>query len=159
MNLVKGDLLEMAEAGHFDVIVQGCNCFCTMNSGLAGQIRNKYPQAYQADCVTTKGDPKKLGEFTVAQTEKFTIVNAYTQFDYNKKGQAFQDRFEYQAFEQVLNRLYERMVWSKTPRRFGFPMIGMGLAGGDKNRIIAQLEEFARQVEAVGGSVTLVEYA
>ena len=42
--------------------------------------------------------------------------------------------------------------------RFGFPLIGMGLAGGDKERIMAMLEDFSRRVEAKGGSVTLVEF-
>jgi O-acetyl-ADP-ribose deacetylase (regulator of RNase III) len=40
----------------------------------------------------------------------------------------------------------------------GFPRIGQGLAGGDKDRIIAMLEDFAEQVSATGGTVTLVEF-
>jgi hypothetical protein len=34
----------------------------------------------------------------------------------------------------------------------------MGLAGGDKDRIIAMLEDFAEKISAQGGSVTLVEF-
>jgi hypothetical protein len=43
-------------------------------------------------------------------------------------------------------------------RDFGFPYIGMGLAGGDKQRIISLLEWFTDLVETAGGSVTLVEF-
>jgi hypothetical protein len=34
----------------------------------------------------------------------------------------------------------------------------MGLAGGDKKRILAMIEDFAKKVSAQGGSVTLVEF-
>ena len=45
--------------------------------------------------------------------------------------------------------------------RFGFPYIGMGLAGGDKDRILSMLEGFAKTIDkaAAGGTVTLVEFA
>jgi hypothetical protein len=34
----------------------------------------------------------------------------------------------------------------------------MGLAGGDRSRIIKMLEDFADKVSANGGTVTLVEF-
>lgn len=37
--------------------------------------------------------------------------------------------------------------------------IGMGLAMGDKDHIIAMLEDFAKQVSEGGGTVTLVEFS
>ena len=43
-------------------------------------------------------------------------------------------------------------------KRFGFPYIGMGLAGGNKERIIDMLEHFAEELEPWGGSVTLVNF-
>ena len=43
---IKGDLIKLAQAGEFDVIVQGCNCFNTMGSGLAKQIKAEIPEAY-----------------------------------------------------------------------------------------------------------------
>ena len=42
--------------------------------------------------------------------------------------------------------------------RYGFPLIGMGLAGGDKERIMKILEDFASEIESNGGSVTIVEW-
>ncbi len=32
---IKGDLIELAKQGNFDVIAHGCNCFCTMGAGIA----------------------------------------------------------------------------------------------------------------------------
>jgi hypothetical protein len=65
-----------------------------------------------------------------------------------------EDVFEYTAFALVLQKL----VRAYGQNRIGLPYIGMGLAGGDKNRIIPMIEEFAEQVAARGGSVTLVEF-
>jgi len=153
LKLVKGDLLVLAEQGNFDAIVQGCNCFCTMGSGIAKQIREQYPEAYRADQQTMSGDIYKLGNWTEAKTDKFTIFNAYTQYDFNRAGER-NDVFEYTSFELILRKL-AHLYGSKN---FGFPMIGMGLAGGDKQRIFGLLEWFEELVSAQGGSVTVVEF-
>ena len=58
---IDGDLLKLADEGHFDLIAHGANCFCVMGSGIAPQIKAKYPEAYEADCKTTAGDVNKLG--------------------------------------------------------------------------------------------------
>jgi hypothetical protein len=66
-----------------------------------------------------------------------------------------EDVFEYTAFERVLNKIAHRFgKW-----RIGLPLIGMGLAGGDAERIVPLIEQFAQRVEAQGGSVTMVEWA
>lgn len=157
---IKGDLLLFAEAGLFDVIVHGCNCFCTMGSGIARQIRELYPEAYATDCKTEVGDYNKLGTYSKAYTQPveedgnvFLIVNAYTQFGYNGKGET-KDVFEYTSFKLILQKLEHNFG----TLRFGLPYIGMGLAGGDKQRILAMIEDFANKVSAKGGSVTLVEF-
>lgn len=45
MNIVHGDLIQLALAGQFDVIIHGCNCFCTMGAGIAKAIRQEFPEA------------------------------------------------------------------------------------------------------------------
>ena len=45
----KGNLIDLAEQGEFDVIVHGCNCQNTMGSGIAKEIKERYPLAYRAD--------------------------------------------------------------------------------------------------------------
>ncbi len=150
---VKGDLLALAEQGEFDAIVHGCNCFCTMGSGIARQIREEYPDAWEADSRTMSGDIFKLGNWTDVSVGKFHIFNAYTQYGFNKGGERA-DVFEYTSFALILQKL-AHLYGTK---RFGFPMIGMGLAGGDKQRIIGLLEWFDELVSTQGGSVTVVEY-
>ena len=36
MKIIKGNLISLALAGEFEVIIHGCNCFCTMGAGIAG---------------------------------------------------------------------------------------------------------------------------
>ena len=153
MKRVKGNLIDLAEAGEFDIIVHGCNCFCTMGGGIAREIRSRCPQAWEVDCETVSGDINKLGTYTVGLNNggTYLIANAYTQFKMSHVGE---DVFEYASFEVILRKL----AHSEGKCRFGFPMIGMGLAGGDSNRIIKMLEDFSVEVASKGGSVTLVEF-
>ena len=94
-----GDLLALAEAGEFDVILHGCNCFNTMGGGIARQIREQYPVAARVDAETRRGDYNKLGNWTESQAgdyfdnmtfgvsnkrpleKRFTILNCYTQYN------------------------------------------------------------------------------
>jgi O-acetyl-ADP-ribose deacetylase (regulator of RNase III) len=160
MKIVKGDLLDLAEQGHFDVIVHGCNCFNTMGGGIAAQIKKRFPEAYMADQDTISGYYNKLGCYSYARVyvpkekdkigrctdfHEFVIVNAYTQYFYGKG----HDMFEYAAFELILKKL-QREFGSV---RYGFPLIGCGLAGGNKERILKLIEDFD-----IDDTVTVVEF-
>lgn len=139
MEIVKGNLIDLAEDGHFDVIVHGCNCFNTMGKGIAKEIRQRYPQTYVADCQTIKGDRAKLGNYTSFKTDTFTIVNAYCQYNYNLTGGS-KVLFEYDAFRKALDKLQVDFPLA----RFGFPKIGCGLAHADYTvvkEMIAQFEQ------------------
>lgn len=150
----KGNLLDLAEAGEFDVVVQGCNCFNTMGGGIAREIRERYWQAAEVDNLTTRGDYNKLGNWTsalvVTPTTEFEIINAYTQYNMSMG----EDVFEYTAFDLILQKL----VFAYGTERIGLPYIGMGLAGGDKYKIMTMIEAFAQDVHSLGGTVTLVEF-
>jgi len=151
----KGNLLDLAEAGLFDVVVQGCNCFNTMGGGIAREIRERYPNVAAVDAETVRGDYNKLGNYTkavVKGTDKhsYIVINAYTQYNMSTG----EDVFEYTAFALILQKLV-RLYGNYS---IGLPYIGMGLAGGDKDIIIPMIEQFAEDVAKRGGSVTLVEF-
>lgn len=145
-----GNLLDLAEQGEFDVVVQGCNCFNTMGGGIAREIAERYPMAALVDYGTLKGDYDKLGNYTTAFTGKFLIVNAYTQYNMSQGT----DVFEYTAFQLIL----EKIAHHYGDRSIGLPYIGMGLAGGNSSWIIPMIEDFAEKVSTKGGIVTLVEF-
>ena len=152
INYTTGNLIDLAEAGEFSIIVQGCNCFCRMGSGIAKEIRDRYPTAWQADNYTVTGDIFKLGGWSYDVQDTFTIINAYTQYD--TASVIGEDVFEYSSFDVILRKLAHCYPGEK----FGFPYIGTGLAGGDKAVIINSLEKFAIAVAETNGSVTLVEF-
>lgn len=145
IQVVKGDLVELAKQGRFDVIVHGCNCWCTMKSGIALAIRDNFPEAWEADLATNPGE-NKLGTYTVGIHTKLHIVNAYTQYDY---GYDRKDRFDYDGFRKICRSLAARYH----KHRFGFPKIGSGLAGGNWLQILQIIQD-----ELGEENVTIVEF-
>ena len=148
MQVVKGDLLEMAESGMFDVIVHGCNCQHTMVAGIAKQIKARFPQAFEADLQTQKGSTK-LGTASVArisiEQRILIIVNGYTQIHWRGSGV----KVSYDAVRSVMQKVKKDF----SGLRIGYPKIGAGLAGGEWSRIEAIID-----AELVGERHCLVEY-
>jgi O-acetyl-ADP-ribose deacetylase (regulator of RNase III) len=149
MKVTKGDLLELGATGYFDVIVHGCNCQNSMEAGIARSIRERYPEAREADRQTNKGDRKKLGTIGFAVVNcpmhELTIVNAYTQYHYSGK----LPLVDYEAIRSAFRKIKTRF----SGKRIGYPLIGAGLAGGDWKIIAGIIEEELREEDH-----TLVEF-
>jgi O-acetyl-ADP-ribose deacetylase (regulator of RNase III) len=137
MQKIKGDLIQLALEGEFDVIIHGCNCFCTMGAGIAKQIKSTFPEAYQADLQTEKGNQSKLGDisWTKVETSKgeLIIVNGYTQFHWKGNGR----KVDYDAVRAVFQKVKQQF----SGFRIAYPAIGAGLAGGDWAIISAIIAE------------------
>jgi O-acetyl-ADP-ribose deacetylase (regulator of RNase III) len=150
MNIITGDLLQLALASRFDVIVHGCNCQCAMGKGIALSIKIQFPEAYEADLRTPKADPTKLGQISFAHitrsSAQFTVVNAYTQFHYRGQGVL--------ADCTAIRSAFARIKQQFATQRIAYPKIGAGLAKGDWNTIAAIIEE-----ELAGEDHTLVEFS
>lgn len=131
MKYITGDIVEEFKIGKYDVLVHGCNCFCTMGSGVAKAIRAEWPEVYEADCKTRKGSVIKLGTYSTYSLpsesgQRKRILNAYTQYGFGRDGQKY---VEYAAIKQVCKELAEYdLLKSDT---ILIPMIGAGLGGGD----------------------------
>ncbi len=139
---IKGDLVKQSD--QFEVIVHGCNCFCTMKSGIAPQIKSKWPEAYETDCKTTKGDKNKLGTISYTSTIPI-IVNAYTQYNYGiEKRQC-----DYDAMRLCMKEIKKHF----SGKKIGMPKIGAGLAGGNWEIILDIIKE-----ELSNENVTIIEW-
>lgn len=128
-----GDLLVASHKGEVNVIGHGCNCFNTMGSGIAPQIKKAYPSAYVVDCATEKGDPSKLGTFTRAEEDGVFIYNIYSQFGYWGRNHNARD-LDYDALRSALAHVRVDIKFLTYPDGgavIGLPKIGAGLAGGD----------------------------
>ena len=135
---VKGDLLE----SDCNLIIHGCNCFHSMSSGIAKQIKEWYPLAYQTDLQSSiYGDKNKLGKFThcIVPHKNFgfdlVVVNGYTQYKYGRDPNIVYA--DYNAIRSVM----EAVKFYFPNNKIGFPLIGCGLARGDRNIVEQILNE------------------
>jgi len=127
-----GDLIKLAQDGHFDIITHGCNCWCRMGAGIAPQIKEAFPSAWEADKETDSGDIQKLGTFIVGKeyvkgNKTLRVVNAYTQYRYDQ----YSKPLDYEALTLCMRKINHQFKGMS----IGLPKIGAGLAGGDWNRI------------------------
>jgi len=159
IKFVKGDLIKLAIDGHFDLIVHGCNCFCTQRSGIAPHMAKHFdtanPVYYPGENPASAGFIGKLGNIEYRVSSKWSgapliIVNAYTQYWHSRNmPTSMTIPLDYEALTLCLrkiNRLF-------TGRRIGLPKIGSGRARGDWNIILQIIT-----TELTDSEVTIVEY-
>ena len=105
MREIDGNLITLAQQGHFDVITHGCNCFCTMGAGIAPQMAKAFGcNTFEMEHPKYQGDINKLGTinfqsgavvdkvfknwlYSDANSEndiKLTVINSYTQYNYGR---------------------------------------------------------------------------
>ncbi len=149
MKTLRGNLITLALAGEFEVIIHGCNCQCAMGAGIAKAIKATFPEAYESDLKTGKGDKAKLGRISWAAVRRdcheITVVNAYTQFHWRGSGVLV----DYDAIRSVMRDVKAKFGG----KRIGYPKIGAGLARGDWATISKIIDE-----ELAGEDHVLVEY-
>lgn len=146
---IEGNLITLALQREFNVIVHGCNCFCTMGAGIAPQMA----KTFDADILYLeyeeyKGDINKLGsinfigvdinepknwiteEDTLARdnvSNLLYVVNAYTQYGLGSNhGSGSPHPLDYEALRLCLRKI-NKIFKHKS---IGLPLIGCGLAGG-----------------------------
>lgn len=133
----KGNILDEAMTGRYEVILHGCNCFCSMTDGLAQYIAQKFPEALQVDKTTKPGDETKLGTYTstpiIRDKVSFILVNCYTQYRFAGMDLEEVQCFDYNAFEKVLYKIKNDFHGKK----IAMPLIGTGHAMGDLNKVIS----------------------
>lgn len=94
-----GDLLDFPKG--LRAIAHSCNCQNTMGGGIAKAIRDRYPQAWEADCEAARRGINKLGQFSDADIGNKRVYNLYTQKTYGR-GKRF---VNYEAFYEALCNL------------------------------------------------------
>jgi O-acetyl-ADP-ribose deacetylase (regulator of RNase III) len=131
MKTIKGNIIHAKE----DLVIHGCNCFCTMNSGVAKSIRERWPEALTADKRSEKGDINKLGTYTMVKVSPLKyVVNAYTQFNFGRD----KVYLDYEALERVLEKINLGFYYGLS---VALPRIGCGLAGGDWEKVKPIIEK------------------
>lgn len=123
-----GDLLEQKDT---NVILQICNSKNCFGAGLALAIKNKYPEAFEADSTAAKNGENTLGEFSFVPTKDGKLIfNLYAM-----KGLGTNQRqLDYEAFYSLLERvknIFDEEKVKEDNLTIGIPYkIGSALAGG-----------------------------
>lgn len=126
---IKGDLIELFKQGEFSAIAHGANSKSLMGAGIAKQIRDYFPEAYEADYKDNRLPINKLGDYSKASVEYGYIFNLYTQLEPGAN-------FEYSALKQSLEKLQllleaQEYVTGIPIYPIGIPLIGAGIGGGN----------------------------
>lgn len=124
---IKGNLFHFMRPG--DAMMHGCNDQGVMGSGIAREVRDRFPGAY--DVYRNKFDQHglELGE-VIPYLDKsgLMILNAVTQNFYGKDGKRY---VKYDAVAECCRQIREGFkVLLEPPKRLYFPLIGAGLGGG-----------------------------
>ena len=164
---VYGDLIKLAFDKTFDVIVHGCNCFCTMGAGIAPQMAKAFEcNLYESENALYRGNKDKLGNIEAEiryidngtsfkqdpsyKKHRLYVVNAYTQYRYGKNHDNGDAKpLDYEALTLCLRKINYRYKGL----HIGLPLIGCGLAGGDPDIVIPLIKKELKDCE-----VTVVHY-
>lgn len=128
--LVPGDLLELFDTGHINVICHCCNINNAFGAGIARQIKKRYPDAYKMDCVAAQSKQNQLGNISYAHIKGGFIFNIYTQNLYPRD---VKRKTNYEALYTGLEKVADFFrLSSQFKPRIGFPHgMGCGLGGGN----------------------------
>lgn len=153
---IDGDLLQFPN--NIDIIIHQANCQNAMGSGVAGQLREQFPEAWQADCEAAKTRHNKLGYFSACkitskefETPKY-VINLYGQQYPGTDSRKTDYEALYSGFERIKKLLDDK----NQEFHLGFPEIGCGLAGGDWHVVKSMIESvFGNQPNY---KITIVHY-
>lgn len=125
---VRGDLL----ASNLEVIAHGCNCRGVMGSGIAVQIRSKWPNVYEVYKLKHRVMGLELGTILPIRTlDGRLVINCMTQQDFGGGNKRYID---YSAIESCIAAM-DNSVRDWGVAEIGMPKIGAGLGGGDWDQI------------------------
>ena len=83
---IKGDLIELAKQGKFDVIAHGCNCFCTMGAGIAVPMKVAFGcDKFRLELLKEYRYDEESGQEYEVKTNNKGNINKLGSIDYEHK--------------------------------------------------------------------------
>ena len=141
---IKCDIFESGA----DVILHQVNCQGAMNSGVAKQVREKYPvvyEEYKILCDKHKNNPSEMLGFTQGvMTEIGYIFNIFAQENFGYDGECYTN---YDALKMSLSQL---VSYVPTWRVIAIPyLMGCYRGGGDWNVVYSMIEEIFKDYDVL----------
>ena len=149
MIILKGDLLETP----FEIIAHQVNCMGKMNSGVAKQIREKFPWAY-SDYVTALKQHDAdfmLGKSQIIWQDGHSIFNIFGQYDYGYDGKQYTSYGALNSgFRNAINNYRDNDPDDKQQITIAIPYkIGCDRGGGDWSVVKKILEKIEEECNVV----------
>ncbi len=152
IKVMQGDLLKLFKEGAFQAIAHGCNCRNLMGAGVADQIRQQFPEAYEADTDmhSRVGSPNfgqhdivagLGGNLSIGHTKWGQVFNLYTQLETGRNG-------DYQLLQRAMKNL-NKFCKQRSISRIGVPLIGAGIAGLDIMAAMVIMDQCTPDVDVV----------
>ena len=148
MIILNKDILDCKDG----LIIHGTNCSGGFGSGIAGQIRKRFPKVYDEFRKMPRG-MASLGKLQVVPIEdRLYIGNAFTQLNYGKDGKRYAS---VHAIATVLDVAFE---WcTRGQLSLNSPKIGCGLGGLDWSSDVEPIfKEYSDKYPAV--TLNIFEY-
>lgn len=146
VEVIIGDLFDTKYANTRRVIAHGCNSQGVMGSGVALSIKKLYPYAFSDYVDAHKTRPLKLGQVVYSvMGNNLVIANCVTQVYYGRdKGVVY---VNYDAVQLALNDVanYAKLMLDAEVH---LPLIGGGLANGNKEELMGIYETSFKDVNA-----------
>lgn len=149
MKEVSGNILSVQRG----IIVQGCNAQGVMGSGVAKDLRDRYPENYTVYKAAFDRHKQKTGKtlalgrviwYTVSKEEpKLAIANAITQEFYGRNPNI--QYVDYEAVRSAFRQVATEARKHNLPVHY--PLIGAGLGGGRWDVIAEIIEAELIEVE------------
>ena len=154
--MIKHIKCDIFESGA-NIICHQVNCQGVMGSGIAKQVREKYPYVYaeyKRTCDKAKNRPSQLLGFPLCiLTEKGYIANIFSQENYGYDGKCYTD---YNAIKTALSLLRNEMQRTTIFTSIAIPyLMGCARGGGDWNIVYKIIEEIFADYD---GEVLICEY-
>ena len=137
--MIKHIKCDIFESGA-DVILHQVNCQGAMNSGVAKQVREKYPivfQAYKALCSTKTNSTELLGTAQVCRigADKY-VVNLFAQNRFGDDGKCFSNFEAVEKCLQTVRSKYDNNNVIAIPY-----LMACHRGGGDWNVVYKMIED------------------
>lgn len=142
IKIIDGNLLDFPN--DIDFIAHSCNTHNVMGGGIARQIKDRYPNAYSADCHAMMNNDNQLGWYSFAVTDATQNKGIYNMYTQDKVGG--KRAVNYEAFYVALNKVASHVEWQSkhegVEKALGLPwMVSCGLAGGSWNVIFSMIND------------------
>lgn len=123
-----------------DVILHQVNCQGVMGSGVAKQVKERYPNVfwgYKLVCDWCKDKSELLGIAEAYQTKDNIIVNLHAQENYGYDGKCYTD---YDALKRCLIEVADHIATEHDTIAIPY-LMGCHRGGGDWNKVYGMIEE------------------